>query len=249
MEGDMKKNTQGSQLALVTGAAHRLGKAIALGLAGAGYDIGLHYHQSEKPALETLAEIRAIGRQGMLLKANLRNQDEIECMFGTIAESPYHLSVLVNSAAVMSSGSLETMSIELWESTFSLNLTAPMICGQKAAQLMLPEGGVIINISDAGAERIWTGYPAYITAKSAINMLTRLQARTYAPAIRANAVAPGLIMRSPDTTDEKWHKLVQRLPLKKEGMLEDIVKAVLFLVEQNYITGQILAVDGGYQLI
>lgn len=245
----MQRDTQGSKLALVTGAAHRLGKAIALGLANAGFDIGLHYHQSEKPALETLAEIRAIGRQGLPLKADLRNPDEIDRMFATIAESKQHLAVLVNSAAVMSSGSLETMSVELWESTFALNLTAPMICGQKAAQLMLPEGGVIINISDAGAERIWTGYPAYITAKSAINMLTRLQARTYAPAIRVNAVAPGLIMRSPDTTDEKWQKLVQRLPLKKEGMLDDIVKAVLFLVDHDYITGQILAVDGGYQLI
>lgn len=237
------------KLALVTGAAHRLGKAIALGLASAGYDIALHYHSAEDEAVKTAAEINRHGRSVLMLKADLRKQDEIASLFEKLSKSSYHLTVLVNSAAVMPSGSLETMSAEVWEKTFSLNLTAPMLCGQKAAQLMLPEGGVIINISDAGAERIWTGFPAYITAKSGINMLTRLQARTYAPAIRANAVAPGLIMRSPDTTDEKWQHLVQRLPLKKEGAMDDIVKAVLFLVEHDYITGHILAVDGGYQLI
>jgi NAD(P)-dependent dehydrogenase (short-subunit alcohol dehydrogenase family) len=107
----------------------------------------------------------------------------------------------------------------------------------------------VVNISDSGAQKTWTGFPAYIVSKAALETLTRLLARALAPAVRVNAVAPGLILPSEDTPPEQWQRLVERLPLKAAGSPDDVARAVAFLVESPYITGQVLAVDGGYRLV
>jgi pteridine reductase len=237
-------------LALVTGAAHRLGRAIAFALAGQGFAIGLHYHHSRAAAEETAAALaEAAPVPVYLLPADLSQPAQVEDLFTRAAALPHPLRVLVNSAGRMSRGELREMPVEEWDSTFNLNLRAPWLCSRAAARLMEPAGGVIINISDSGAHKAWTGYPAYVVSKAGLEALTRLLARALAPAVRVNAVAPGLILPSAGLPAETWDRLVDRLPLLAAGQPEDIARAVLFFVQNPYITGQVLAVDGGYQLI
>ncbi|HEX9018065.1 MAG TPA: SDR family oxidoreductase [Anaerolineaceae bacterium] len=235
-------------LALVTGAAHRIGRAIALALAGQGYAIGLHYHQARDEAAQTAEAISALGAPAYLLPADLTDPVQVKELFSRVAALPHPLRVLVNSAAAMLRGDLRELSVDAWDAALDLNLRAPWLCAREAARLM-PDGGVIINITDSGAHKAWTGYPAYVISKSGLEVLTRLLARALAPAVRVNAVAPGLILPSSDLPEGQWQRLVERLPLKAGGQPEDVANAVLFFVQNSYITGQVLAVDGGYQLL
>ncbi len=237
----------GFPLAIVTGAAHRLGRAIALGLARSGYAIGLHYFQSEGAALETAREIEALGVPAALLPADLTDEQQVAAMFAAAARLSFPLRVLVNSAGVMLPANLRELPVEQWDLTLDLNLRAPFLCAQQAARQM-GEGGIIVNVTDAGDQRAWTGFPAYIVSKAGLEALTRLLARALGPGIRVNAVAPGLIL-PPGLPDANWTRLVERLPLKRTGDPEEVVKAVLFFIQNEYITGQTIAVDGGYQLL
>jgi NAD(P)-dependent dehydrogenase (short-subunit alcohol dehydrogenase family) len=142
---------------------------------------------------------------------------------------------------------MQEISVENWDATFDLNLRAPWLCSRHAAQLM-KDNGVIINLTDATSGRQWKEYPAYSVSKAGLEVLTRILARSLAPGIRVNAVAPGLVMPSPGFPHDKWERLIERLPVKKSGTAEDIVRAVLFLIQNEYITGQTLVIDGGYQL-
>lgn len=235
-------------LALVTGAGRRLGKAIAVEMARRGFAVGVHYFKSEEDALDTSRQVESVGQKAYLLQADLRKPEDIQRMFDQVRALPSRLKVLVNSAAEMLHANLHNVTAEAWDAALALNLRAPMLCGQAAAHLMKSDGGVIINISDAGADRSWTGFPAYIVSKAGLEALTRLQARALAPEIRVNAVAPGLILPSEDTSPVQWQCLVNRLPMQRPGSPEDVAKTVAFLIENSYITGEIVAVDGGYRL-
>ncbi len=237
-------------LAIVTGAAHRIGLAIASELARGGYAIGLHFHHSEEQAQSARRALQAMDVPVFLAHADLTDPAQIEDVFGQAAAWGHPLKVLVNSAAVMDRGDVRTLSPESWDTTMALNLRAPWLCAVAAARLMAQVGGgVIVNITDSGAQRAWTGYPAYVVSKAALESLTRVLARALAPAVRVNAVAPGLILPSEDGTLEQWQRLVDRLPLREGGQPEDVARAVMFMVQNPYVTGQVLAVDGGYQLV
>ena len=235
-------------LAVVTGAAHRIGLAIALELARQGYAIGLHYHRSAEKAEAAAEQVRVLGAPVYPLLADLSDPAQVEDLFLRIATLGHPLKVLVNSAAVMPRGDLREMPVEEWDGTLDLNLRAPWLCAKAAARLM-EGGGCIVNISDTGANKLWTTYPAYTVSKSALETLTRLLAKALAPQVRVNAVAPGLILPSAEVPGEVWQRLVDRLPLKTAGSPEDVARAVLFFVQNSYVTGQILAVDGGYGLV
>lgn len=237
-------------LALVTGAAHRIGRAIVFALAGQGFAIGLHYHRALAEARQTMVELgKASGVPVYLLPADLSQPEQIDSLFERVAALAHPMRVLVNSAAIMRAGSLREMTADEWDSVLDLNLRAPWLCARAAAHLMEPGGGVIVNISDSGAQKAWTGYAAYVISKAGLEALTRLLARALAPTVRVNAVAPGLILPSSGLAPETWDHLVDRLPLRAAGTPEDIARAVLFFVQNPYITGQVLAVDGGYQMI
>lgn len=242
-------DVSGLPLALVTGAAHRIGRAIALALARQGFAIGLHYHRSRDAAEETAGLLAETGAPVYLLPADLTAPVAIDDLFVRVAGLPHSLGVLVNSAAAMPRGDLRDLPVEEWDAVFDLNLRAPWLCARAAARLMEPAGGVIVNISDSGAGKAWTGYPAYVISKNGLEALTRLLARSLAPRVRVNAVAPGLILPSPDLPPETWQRLVERLPLQAAGQPEDVARAVLFFIQNPYITGQVLAVDGGYQMV
>ncbi len=238
----------GQPLALVTGAAHRLGKTFALALARRGYAILLHFHTSQQQAEQTAAEIASLGVPVHLVQANLADDASLSSLFSTLDSLPYPLKVLVNSAAVMPHTDLRATSATGWDATFALNLRTPFLLAQQAAERMTA-GGLIVNITDVGAHKLWTGYPAYVVSKSGLEMLTRLQAKTYAPGIRVNAIAPGLVLPSDNVTTEEWEKLVSRLPLERPASLDEAAAALTFLLDNPSITGQTIVVDGGYSLL
>jgi len=233
-----------SPLALVTGAAHRLGKVFALTLAREGYDILLHYHQAEDAALQTKAEIESVGRRVHLAQADLTNPRQIESLISNIES----LNVLVNSAAFMPAGNVDLLSIENWDQSLDLNLRAPFLLAQEVSKKM-DEGGLIVNITDVGAQKTWSRYPSYTVSKAALESLTKILARALAPMIRVNAIAPGFVLQSNIVAPEEWQRLINRIPLKRPARLEEIASALEFLLKNEYITGQTIVVDGGYSLI
>jgi pteridine reductase len=231
-------------LALVTGAAHRLGKAFALTLARAGYDIVLHYHSSSEKALQTKAEIESLSRTVTLIQADLTDPEQIQSLISNLQS----LNVLVNSAAFMPSGNVDSLSLENWDTSLDLNLRAPFLLAQECAKKMT-DGGLIVNITDVGAQKTWSRYPSYTVSKAALESLTKILARALAPKIRVNAIAPGFVLQSDIVPAEEWERLIGRIPLKRPARAEEITSALEFLLKNEYVTGQTIVVDGGYSLI
>ena len=235
-------------LALITGAAQRLGKTFAITLARRGFAILLHYHHSADKAAASANEIRALGVPVYLAQADLTEETNIISLLARLDSLPHQLKVLVNSAAIMQPKDIKTIISAEWDATFALNLRTPFLLAQQAAARMA-QGGLIVNITDVGAHKLWTNYPAYVISKSALETLTRLQAKSYAPGIRVNAIAPGLVLASERLKQGEWKKLVARLPLKKPASLEEVANALTFLLDNPSVTGQTVSVDGGYSLI
>jgi pteridine reductase len=235
-------------LALVTGAAHRLGRAFALALARQGYAILLHYHQSRSDAAVTEEEICSVGVPVYPVQADLTSPHDLSALFSSLDSLPHKLNVLVNSAAIMPHKDFHTTSMADWDAALDLNLRAPFLLAQRAAECM-GAGGLIVNVTDIGAQKNWTDYPAYVVSKSALETLTRLLAKAFAPGIRVNAIAPGLVLPSDNVTPEDWKKLIQRLPLQRPARVEDVTSALEFLIRNESVTGQTIVVDGGYSLL
>ena len=233
-----------SPIALVTGAAHRLGKSFALTLAQHGFDILLHYHHSLDAALLTKTEIESYGRRVTLAQADLTEPEQIRSLISNLQS----LDVLVNSAAFMPAGNVDALSIENWDTSLDLNLRAPFLLSQAASKKMT-DGGLIVNITDVGAQKAWSRYPSYTVSKAALESLTKILARGLAPKIRVNAIAPGLVLQSDIVPPEEWERLIQRVPLKRPARPEEIASALEFLLKNEYITGQVIVVDGGYSLV
>ena len=233
-----------SPLALVTGAAHRLGKVFALTLARQGFDLILHYHQSREEALQTQTEIASLGREVALAQADLTDPTQIQSLVSDLNK----LDVLVNSAAFMPTGNVDFLTIEDWDNSLDLNLRAPFLLAQECAQKMTG-GGLIVNITDVGAQKAWSRYPSYTVSKAALESLTKILARALAPQIRVNAIAPGFVLQSDIVTDEEWQRLIHRIPLKRPARTQELASTLEFLVQNEYITGQTIVVDGGYSLV
>jgi len=235
-------------LALVTGAAHRLGKAFVLALARNGYAILLHYRSAEIQASKTATEIRTLGVPVFLSQADLTSPKKINSLFTMVDKIPHPLKVLVNSAAAIPVGDPRTLPVDDWDTALNLNLRAPFLCAQQAARRMT-EGGLIVNVTDVGAQKSWSRYPSYTVSKAGLEALTRVLARAFAPSVRVNAIAPGLVLQSGLVTPEEWSRLVERIPLKRPASIEEIASALEFLLKNEYITGQTLVIDGGYSLL
>jgi pteridine reductase len=233
-----------SPLAIVTGAAHRLGRAFALTLARAGYNIVLHYHSSLEEALQTKLEIESLSRSVTLAQVDLTDSSQIRSLLSKIE----HLDVLVNSAAFMPSGKVDSLSLENWDTTLDLNLRAPFLLAQECSKKMT-DGGLIVNITDVGAQKAWSRYPSYTVSKAALESLTKILARALAPKIRVNAIAPGFVLQSDIVPAEEWERLIRRIPLKRPARTDEVTSALEFLLHNQYVTGQTIVVDGGYSLI
>lgn len=231
-------------LALVTGAAHRLGKAFALTLARQGYDIVLHYHSSSDEALQTKLEIESLSRRVFLAQADLTDPTQIELLLSNVES----LNVLINSAAFLPHGNVDALTLENWDIALDLNLRAPFLLARECAEKM-SDGGLIVNITDVGAQKAWSRYPSYTVSKAALESLTKILARAFAPKIRVNAIAPGFVLQSDIVPAGEWERLIGRVPLKRPARTEEITSALEFLLHNQYVTGQTIVVDGGYSLI
>ena len=235
-------------LALVTGGAQRLGRAFAFSLARMGYSIALHYRGSATEAMQTAKEIRALGVECLEIRADLTIPKKIDFLFSLVDEFNAPLEVVVNSAAIMPVGHPRELELRDWDSALDLNLRAPFLLAQQAAKRMT-SGGLIVNITDIGAQKAWSRYPSYTVSKAGLESLTKLLARALAPNIRVNAIAPGLVLPSDVVTQTQWDKLIASLPLKRAATLEEITSTLEFLIKNECITGQTIVVDGGYSLI
>lgn len=239
------------KVALVTGAAHRVGKAIALTLAAEGANIIVHYHGSEAAAQETVHEIKSLGVAAISHRADQSNPAEVAALFAAINAHFGRLDILVNSAGMFQKTDFLDISYEEWQQVLNVNLTGPFLCSQQAARLMLaqqPPGGAIINIIDNSAFQAWPNFAHHSVAKTGILTLTKLLARRLAPTIRTNAVAPGPVLKEPGRSDESWAQVAANLPLQRNGTPEDVGRAVAYLAREDFLNGAVINVDGGEHL-
>ena len=235
------------RVAVVTGAAKRIGRAIAMRLASEGADVVVHYHRSKTEADDTVAEIEKLGRKAAALQADLCDLAQIQRLFQETAERFGRLDILVNSAANFIPARLEDTSEKMWDDALNTNLKGPFFCAQAAAPLLKKSGGVIINLADIGGILPWPGYIPHCASKAGVIMLTKCLAKALAPEVRVNAVAPGTISMSGDPSE--WEAdFIRRAPLGRSGTTEDIEDAVSYLIHAKFVTGQVLVVDGGRTL-
>ena len=248
------------KIALVTGGAHRVGKSIALALAAEGAHIVISYHHAAAEAAQTAREIEAFGVQALAVKADQRDTAHIDALFALLRDRFGRLDILVNSAAIMERKPVFDITPDDWDRTLDTNLRGPFFIAQAAARMMLsahPERsaakskdavGCIVNIADASALRPWPSYLAHTVSKSGLVALTKALAVALAPSIRVNAIAPGAVLKPPEWSDEQWLKLAERIPLGRPGTPDDVAQAVLYLIRGDFITGQVLVLDGGRDL-
>jgi len=245
------------KVALVTGGAHRVGKAIALALADAGANLVIHYGSSETEAHETVREIKSRGVQAIAVQADLSDPAAIAALFEAITERFARLDVLVNSAANFVKQPFDEATPEDWMTVMQVNLRAPFFCTQHAARLMravrrpADQPAAIVNISDLAGLYPWRDFALHGIAKAGVLHLTRITARELGPDIRVNAIIPGAILppssMSPDS--ERWRRMGESVPLQRTGDPKYIAQTVVFLAHNDYITGAAIPVDGGEHLI
>jgi pteridine reductase len=237
--------TRTHRVALVTGGARRVGRAIALALAGRGIDIALHHSASPDAAEETAKAIRALGADVRVFAADLRDPNVPAQLVSDVHRAFGRLDVLVNSAAIMPRTPVGTVTVEQWDEVHALNLRAPFFCAQTAAPLLAEQGGVIVNIADLAAFETWPQYIPHAITKAGVVHMTRGLARALAPRVRVNAVAPGMVLRPEGWSDADEARLVRTTPLERGGSPNDVAQAVLYLVDADYVTGETIIVDGG----
>jgi pteridine reductase len=233
------------RVALVTGAGRRVGRAIALSLGAGGAHVVVHHHGSAEGAEETAASIRAAGGTASLARADLRDVAQAESLVDQVVREQGSLALLVNSAAVMMRTPVGAVSAREWDDMFALNTRAPFFLAQRAAPALRAAQGCIVNIADLAAFETWPAYIPHGMTKSAVVQMTRALARALAPDVRVNAIAPGAVLLPDDWSAEQAERLRATTPLKRLGTPEDVVGAVRYLVEADYVTGEVILVDGG----
>jgi pteridine reductase len=235
------------RVALVTGAAKRLGRAVALRLAGEGADVAVHYRTSQPEAQDAVKEIEKLGRRAVTIGANLREVSEIKRLFDEAGKQFGRLDILVNSAANFLPASTVSTTEEIWDAALDTNLRAPFFCAQAAAPWLRRTQGAIINFADAGGLLGWPGYIPHSISKAGVIMLTKVLAKALAPEVRVNAIAPGTITMKGDPPEWKAD-FIRLAPLGQTGSPGDITDAVLYLVRAEFMTGHVLVLDGGRSL-
>lgn len=244
---DVKTRKLQGRVALVTGAARRIGREIALELAGAGAHVVVNYKTSHEDARAVVERIRGLGVESMAVRADVSSPAAVRSMFERIEKKFGRLDLLVNNAGIFYPVRWDRLTGNDWDRILGTNLKGPFFCAQAAAKLMLHrKRGQIINVSSLGGIQAWPGYMHYCSSKAALIMLTKCLAKALAPHILVNSIAPGTILFPGEERDPAMKKIVRSTPLKKGGGASDIASMVVFLAAKNrFITGQLIVVDGG----
>jgi len=237
------------KLALITGSSKRIGRHIALELARRGARVGIHHrsHATEADAIATLSEIKRAGGDGEVFRAELRDVKQVDEMFSRVKTAFGGLHILINNASVFSRSTADETTEEQWDEQMDGNAKAPFFVAQRAARLM--SEGKIVNLADVAGHVIWPNYFAYSVSKAALLAVNRGLAKAYAPRIQVNAIAPGPVLFPDYYSDEQKKSAIERTLLKRAGSPSDIVSATIFLIENDYITGELIHVDGGRHVI
>lgn len=236
-----------AQVVLVTGGAKRIGRSIALRLAEEGADVIVNYHHSRAEAESLAGEIQAKGRRSAAIQADVSRSQDVKNLFAAIERDFGRLDILVNNAGDFFPAKFEDLTEQQWDAIMNVNLKSHFLCAQAAARLIKRGGkGSIVNLSSLGGLLPWPAYTHYCVSKAGVIMLTRCLARALAPEIRVNSVAPGTIQFPGEPPDEDY---IQRVPLHRTGTGSEIADAVAYFVKAEFVTGQIMAVDGGRTLV
>jgi len=243
-------NSLEGQVALVTGAGVRLGHAIALGLAQSGCDLILHYRTSKTEVVELQQQIEHLGRRAKVLRADLSKGSAAKKLARDAERAFGRVDVLINSAAIFWPTSLHKLNERELAAFLSVNLTSPYILTSEIGKRMKQRGrGTIINMACVSGLRPWKTYVPYSISKAGIIALTVGTAKLLAPEVRVNAIAPGTVLPPQEMDAGQVREIKARLPLKKIGSPDDIVSAVLYLCRAQFVTGQVLCVDGGRSIV
>ena len=233
------------RVALVTGGAIRIGRAISSALAEDGYRLVVHYNSSSDAADELVDEVRAKGGEAVAIGADLADAEAVRRLAADALEAFGGIDVLVNNASVFPAERLEETDEALWDHTIAVNLKAPFFLIRHLAATLRERRGVVINLADLAGMQPWAAYAAHGISKAGIIHLTRVAARSLAPEVRVNGIAPGTVLPPEHMTEDEIRLLAERAPLKKNGLPEDVVRALRYLLSADFVTGETLVVDGG----
>ncbi len=231
---------------LITGAARRIGRYLAVMLARKGFDIAIHCNTSRDEASKLMDEINALGSNAGVFESDLENEKETESLIGRVRDRFPNLEVLINNASVFIRSNMAETGMALFNRTMNINLKAPYILSRDFAGQI--KKGVIINMLDTKISKNNFNYSAYTLSKKALANLTLMSAKEFAPGIRVNGICPGVILEPAGKSGEYLEELAKSLPLKRKGEQEDVFNAAEFLIGNQFITGEILYVDGGENL-
>jgi pteridine reductase len=233
------------RVALVTGGAHRVGKAIAVALAERGARVAIHYHGAQQDADATVQELQAAGTDAHAFQANLADVSTFESLIADVVQHFGSLDLLVNSAAMMQRTPIGEVTAAQWDAMFALNLRAPFFLSHAACPHLTRVHGAIVNIADLAAFETWPAYVPHGITKAGVVQMTRGLAHALAPDVRVNAVAPGAVLLPAGWDEQSAQHLIDTTPLKRLGTPEDVAHTVVYLAEADYITGETIIVDGG----
>lgn len=232
---------------LVTGAAKRIGRAIALVLAERGANVAITYLNSQSEAEGTVRALAAHDVDALAVRCDLRDPESIQQTVASVIEEFGQLDLLVNNAGVFESEALENISVEQWDAMFTTNTRAPFLMAKAAYPHLRATRGRILNIGSLGGLHPWATHAHYCTSKAALHMLSKTMAKAWAPEISVNCIAPGMIVQG--EVEEAYEQFAQKTPMRRNGTANDVAAAAIFFATApHFITGQLLAVDGGLGL-
>ncbi|MGA9885404.1 MAG: 3-oxoacyl-ACP reductase family protein [Candidatus Acidiferrales bacterium] len=240
------------QVALVTGAARRIGRNIALRLAAEGAAVVVNYATSKVEAESVVLEIESEGGRAIAVQADVTKRPDVQNLMAAAEKEFGRIDILVNNAGIFFPAKFAELTEEQWDRVMNVNLKSQYLCAQEAAPIMKKQGrGRIVNLTSLGGLLAWPGYTHYCVSKAGAIMLTRCLARALAPDILVNSVAPGTIEFPGEDSAQTQHaqEFVERVPLHRTGRGDDIADAVMYLATADFVTGQTIAVDGGRTLV
>ena len=233
------------RIALVTGGGIRVGRVLVEALAQKGATVAVHYNSSRTGADDVVASIRKTGGTAEAFAADLTNPAAPATLVDSVVKRFGRLDILVNSAAVMIKTPFGSVDSKTWDSMFALNLRAPFFLAQAAAPHLRRAQGAIVNIADHMALERWPAYIPHSLTKGAVIHMTRALAQELAPEVRVNAIAPGVVLMPESANAREAEQLQASTPLKRLGSPQDVAQAMMYLLEAEYVTGEMVIVDGG----